>query len=348
MTEMRAVVLDEWGGSLDVVDVDRPEPGPGEVRVDVRACGVTRTIENAIQGGLADDPDLTPRVPGHEFAGVVDAVGDGVAALEPGDRVLAYFYLTCGHCDACRRGDTARCTNFGGWYGVNCDGAYAEYAVLPAENALPLPDGGDFAGGAVAADGVATPVHVCERADVGDDDVVLVVGGAGRVGYHLAQVAGLRGARVLAADVTDDRLEHAETAGEHVTAVDARRDDFADALRDAAPYRDGPTAVVDTVGDLDTLGDAWDALAMGGRIVSLTTHHGRRFDPPMREYVVKEASFLGSRYATRVEVVRAARMVADGRVEADVAERLSLEDVADYHRRLRAGETSGMAVLEPG
>jgi len=347
MTDRNAVVLPEWGGEMHVESVDRPEPGPGEVRVDVRACGVTRTIENAVQGGLSDDPSLTPRIPGHEFAGVVEAVGEGVETVAEGDRILAYFYLTCDHCDACRRGDTAQCTNFGGWFGVHRDGAYAESAVLPAENALPLPDDASFAEGALATDGVATPIHVCERADVRDDDTVLVLGGAGRIGYHLSQVASLRGARVLAAEVTDDRLAHAETATDGVRAVDARRDDFADALREATPYAGGPSVVVDTVGDRETLLSAWDALAMGGRVVSLTTHHDRRFDPPMTEYVVKEAAFVGSRYATRDEVVRAARMVADGRVEADLGKRLDLTDVPDYHRRLRDGETHGMGVLEP-
>jgi len=347
MTTTNAVVLPEWGGDLAVESVDRPEPGPGEVRVDVRACLVTRTVENAIGGGLADDPGLTPRVPGHEFAGVVDAVGDGVDRVAAGDRVLAYFYLTCDECDRCRAGETAQCLEFGGWLGVHTDGAYAEQAVVPAENALPLPDDATFAEGAVAADGVATPVHVCRRADVGDDDVVLVVGAAGRVGFHLAQVAGLRGARVLAAEVTDDRLAHAATAGDHVAPVDARRDDLAAALRAATPYGDGPTVVVDTVGDVDTLRAGWDALAMGGRVVSLTTHHDRAFAPPMREYVVKEASFLGSRYATRDEVVRAARLVADGRVDADVTERVGLDGVADYHEQLRRGDVHGAAVLEP-
>ncbi|MDZ7702626.1 MAG: alcohol dehydrogenase catalytic domain-containing protein [Halobacteriales archaeon] len=347
MTTMDAVVLDEWGGELAVREVAVPEPGPGEVRVEVGACGVTRTNENAVQGGLDDDPALTPRIPGHEFAGVVDAVGEGVTDVAPGDRVLAYFYLVCGHCDACRRGDDNQCSNFAGWTGVHTEGAYAEFAVIPAGNALPLADGATVAEGAVAADGVATPVHVCRRADVGDDDTVLIIGGAGRIGYHLAQVAGLRGAHVLAADVADERLAHAETAGEHVTAVDARRDDFVEALREATPHGDGPTVAVDTVGDLDTLRAAWDALAMGGRVVSLTTHHDRVFDAPMWEYVATEASFVGSRYATKDEVVRAARLVADGRVRADVAERLTLDGVADYHARLRAGETRGMAVLEP-
>ncbi|MFB6361537.1 MAG: alcohol dehydrogenase catalytic domain-containing protein [Halobacteriales archaeon] len=347
MPSMRAAVLANWDGDLVIEDVPVPEPGPGEVRVSVGACGVTRTIENAIQGGLDDDPSLLPRIPGHEFAGVVEAVGDGVATVDPGDRILAYFYLTCGQCDACRRGQDNQCTEFEGWYGVQADGAYAEQAVLPASNALPLPDGCSFAEGAVASDGVATPIHVCDRAGVSDDDTVLVIGGAGRIGYHLSQVAGLRGAQVLAADVTDDRLEHVDSLGPHVTAVDARRDDFTAALEEATLHGTGPTVVVDTVGDLETLRAAWDALAMGGRIVSLTTHHERQFDPPMWEYVANEAAFLGSRYATKDEVVRAAQLVAHGRVTADIGERLRLDDVADYHARLRAGETAGMAVLEP-
>jgi propanol-preferring alcohol dehydrogenase len=348
MTEMEAVVLDSWGGDLAVRTVPTPDPDAGEARVDVRACGVTRTIENAIGGGLADDPDLTPRIPGHEFAGVVEAVGEGVTDVSVGDRVVSYFYLTCGHCDACRAGRTAQCHDFGGWYGVHRDGAYAERAVLPAENVLALPDGATFADGTIAADGLATPLHVCERADVRDDDTVLVVGAAGRIGVHLAQAARRRGATVLAADVTADRLAHVERhTDDGVISVDASADDFAARLAAATPYGDGPTVVVDTVGDKATLRDAWDAMAIGGRLVSLTTHHDRALDVPLREYVEKEAALLGSRYATKDEVVRAARLLADGRVDGVVSETVSLADVPEVHERIRSGESHGMVVLEP-
>jgi propanol-preferring alcohol dehydrogenase len=347
VTQTDAVVLDEWGGELTTDRIDVPDPGPGEALVDVRACGVTRTIENAVQGGLSDAPELTPRVPGHEFAGVVEAVGPGVDGVEPGDRVLCYFYLTCEHCDACRRGDTAQCTEFGGWLGVHRDGAYAERTVVPAGNLLPLPDEASFEMGALAADGLATPLHVCTRADVDDTDTVLVVGAAGRVGIHLSHLAALRGARVLAADVDSDRLAHVDdVTPDAVTPVDARDDDFADRLRNLSDGT-GPSVVVDTVGDLDTLSEAWDGLAMGGQVVSLTTHHDRSFAPPMKEFVVKEASFLGSRYATRDEVVRAARLLADGRITPVVTERVSLDEVADLHERIRTGEHHGMAVLLP-
>jgi len=345
---MDAVVLPEWGGELSVESMAVPEPAADEVRVEVRACGVTRTVENAVQGGLSDSPNLTPRIPGHEFAGVVDSVGAAVTDLEPGDRVFAYFYLTCGSCDACRRGDANQCTSFEGWYGVNCEGAYAEYATLPAVNALPMPADLSFPAAAVAADGLATPLHVCERADVGDEDTVLVVGAAGRIGIHLTQLAACRGANVLAADIHEDRLAHIEAVtGPAVTTVDANDPNLSERLRTATPHSDGPTVVVDTVGESDTLADAWDALAMGGRVVSLTTHHDDAFAPPLREFVVSETSLLGSRYATRDEVIRAARLLADGRIDPIVARTVGLTDVPAAHRELRTGQAHGMTVLDP-
>jgi len=345
---MQAVVLEEWGGDLAVTTVDRPTPAADEVVVDVRACGVTRTIENVIQGGLADDPGLTPRIPGHEFAGVVDAVGDGVTGVDIGDRVLSYFYLICGSCDACRRGDTNQCLAMDGWVGVQRDGAYAEQAVVPATNVLPLPEAASFAAGAVATDGLATPLHVCDRAGVDDTDTVLIVGAAGRVGVHLAQFAAVRGAHVLAADVTDDRLAHVDAhTPAHVTPIDARGEDFGERVRALTPYGDGPTVVVDTVGDPDTLETAWETLAMDGRLVSLTTHHDRSLDRPLREFVERERALLGSRYATKDEVVRAARLLADGRIDPVVTDTVGLEAVPGVHADLRAGATAGMTVLDP-
>lgn len=345
---MNAIVLPEWGGGLGVESRDRPAPGPDEVRVEVRACGVTRTVENAIQGGLDDDPALVPRVPGHEFAGVVDAVGDDVTEHAVGDRVLAYFYLTCGRCDACRSGAANRCTDFGGWLGVNADGAYAEYATLPAANALPVPDDLAFSAAAIAADGLATPLHICERAGVDDDDTVLVIGAAGRIGSHLTQLAAARGAHVLAADIGDNRLAHVDSlTGPAVTTVDATRPDFVDRLRSATPYGDGPSVAVDTVGDIPTLEAAWDALAMGGQVVSLTTHHERSFAPLLKDFVVKEASLVGSRYATKQQVVRAARLLADGRVDPVVTDTVGLSAVPSVHADIRDGDTFGTTILDP-
>lgn len=348
MNQMSAVVLNEWGGPLSVERVDVPKPAPGEVRVDVRACNVTRTIENAIQGGLSDDPSLTPRIPGHEFAGVVDACGDGVSNVSVGDRVIGYFYLTCGRCDACRRGETNQCTNFGGWLGVQQDGAYAEQTVVPASNVLPLPDGADFVDGAIAADGLATPLHICRRANVRDVDTVLVIGAAGRIGIHLCQLASLRGANVIAADIDEERLKYVDDlTADSVQTLNASETDFDERVKRVGPDETGPTVVVDTVGHVPTLQTAWEAMAMGGQVVTLTTHHERAFAPLLKDFVVKEASILGTRYATKDEVVRAAQLFADGRITPVVSDTVSLDDVPDVHDRLRSGDTFGTTILEP-
>ncbi|MFW6448744.1 MAG: alcohol dehydrogenase catalytic domain-containing protein [Halobacteriota archaeon] len=343
---MDAIVLDEWGGELATEEVPTPEPGPSDVAVEVRACGVTRTVENAIQGGLSDDPELTPRIPGHEFAGKVVAVGEAVEDVAVGDRVVAYFYLTCDRCDACRAGRTNQCTDFGGWYGVQRDGAYAEVATLPAANALPLPREASYVEGAIAADGLATPLHVCERTDLGDDDVLLVIGAAGRIGIHLCQLAVHRGATVLAADIDPDRLKQAiEATDGRAIPVDALADDLDEVIRKATPRGGGPTVAVDTVGDVPTIRAAWDALGMGGQLVSLTTHHERAFAPLLKDFVVNESAVLGSRYATKDEVVRAARLFADGLVDPIVTETVGIDEIPGVHQRIRSGESHGFVAM---
>ena len=346
MSKMSAVMLPEWGGKLSVDTVTQPEPSPNEVRIAVRACAITRTVENAIQGGLSDDPSLLPRIPGHEFAGVIDAVGPMVSSVAPGDRVLSYFYLTCGMCQACRQGNRNQCTDFDGWVGVNCDGAYAEYATIPAANAIPIPDECSFTAAALAADGLATPLHVCERADVTDSDTMLILGGAGRIGIHLSQLAASRGANVISADVNQTRLAHIdEMTDSAVETVDASRDDFPDQVQHATPYTDGPTVIVDTVGDIHTIKDAWDLLGMGGCLVTLTTHHNRSFGPPLKQFVYKETSLIGSRYATPDQVIRAAQMFADNRIDHVVRDTVGINEVPTIHTQLRAGETFGTTML---
>jgi len=348
MSDMDAVLLSEWSGELDIERVPVPEPKPNEVRVAVHACGVTRTVENAINGGLDDDPSLTPRIPGHEFAGVVDALGENVSARSVGEHVLAYFYLVCGKCNACQRGEENRCTNFDGWLGVNSDGAYAEYVTIPVANTLPIPRSISFQAAAIAADGLSTPLHVCERADIGTGDTVLVIGGAGRIGVHLCQLAATRGAHVLAADVQPPRLAHVdEVTGPMVTSIDVSKPNFSTRLCDAISGGGGPNVVVDTVGDIDTLDASWDALTMGGQVVSLTTHHERSFSPLLKDFVIKEASVLGSRYATKDEVIRAASLFDDGRIDPIVTDTVDLDEVPSIHGDIKAGESYGMTVVEP-
>jgi D-arabinose 1-dehydrogenase-like Zn-dependent alcohol dehydrogenase len=346
MEEMKAVVLGEEGNSLSVTRVAVPEPGPGEVRVAVRACGVSRTVENGIQGSLSGSGAQIPRIPGQEFAGVVDAVGEGVSSTACGDRVVGYVYVTCGECVHCRAGNTSRCPDRNGKVGVTSDGGYAEYITVPASNALPLPEQTGAVGAVVAADAVATPLHACRRADVGTDDTVLVIGAAGRIGIHAVKLARLHGANVVGAEKSDSRQAYVRKVT-GIETVDTTDPEFASSVRSIVHDRDGPTVVMDTTGHHPTLRAAWDVMDMGGRFVSFTTAHEYALDVALSEFITTEASLLGTRYADKAEVVSATRLVGDGRIESAHRGTVSLEEVPSIHRRIRADETHGLTIVEP-
>src|SRR2546425_5114593 len=141
-------------------------------------------------------PETLPRIPGHEITGVVAEVGPGVTAVRPGDRVMAFFYLTCGRCEFCRAGRDSLCRDHQGNVGVHRDGGYAEFVALPEANVLPLPEGVPFVEGTAIPDAIATPYHVCaSRARVHPGDRALVVGAGGGVGIHMLQMARPFGAR---------------------------------------------------------------------------------------------------------------------------------------------------------
>lgn len=133
---MRAMVLDEGAGHLELRDLPVPEPGPGEIRVKVRACGVCRTDLHIVDGEL--QPPCWPVIPGHEVIGEVDMAGDGVTAFKPGDDVgLAWLAGACGECDFCRRGEENLCPG-AVFTGFSRPGGYAEYVTARADYAYPL------------------------------------------------------------------------------------------------------------------------------------------------------------------------------------------------------------------
>lgn len=139
---MRAMVLTEAGaGRVEPLDLPRPTPGPGAVLVRVRACGVCRTDLHVVDGELPDGP--LPITPGHEIVGIVEAVGEGVSNVAPGQRVgVPWLGYTCGTCRHCLSGRENLCRS-ARFTGYQIDGGYAEYAVADARFVVPLPDAYD-------------------------------------------------------------------------------------------------------------------------------------------------------------------------------------------------------------
>ncbi len=321
-----------------------PEPGPGEVVADVVACGVGLTTRNCLRGDLGDDPALLPVVPGHELVGTVTATGPGVDERLLGRDVTAHFYLFCGRCRWCLGAQEPLCPNGLGVIGVQRHGGLAERVTLPARNLVLLPAGLDPVEASVVPDAVATPVHVAGRAAITAGDRVAVLGAGGGVGSHMVQVAKVYGAEVVGLEVDPQKL--AFLADElKVAALDASR-----LGRATLPVHWGGAAdvVVDLVGTARTLRWSLDHLDAAGRLVLLTTFPGVTAAVAPRQLVFGQLSVLGSRYASRVELARAADLVIDGRVRPVIGERSDLEGAPALLERLGRSQVLGRGAVVVG
>lgn len=343
MATMRAVQLDEFDGPLHLREVPVPEPGPAEVLLRVGACAVDQ-FDLAIRAGRWSHAML-PLIIGHEIAGEVAAVGEGVDRWRRGDRVAASLYLVCGRCRHCRSGRETICENFGGHVGVSIPGGYAEYVVLPARNLVSLPDGIDYPEGSVIANAIGTPYHaMLARMRLRPGESVMVTGAGGGVGIHAVQVAKLFGARVMAVDVSPDKLAAAKRYGADVVA-DPASDDLTTVARDWTGGV-GLDGILELVGPA-TMPAGLAALAKGGRMVVVGSHTGTELTIAPHAFYQNELELLGSRNVSVGELAEVVALVADGKVTPVVSGRHPLESVEELHERVRQRAVIGREVLVP-
>jgi NADPH2:quinone reductase len=214
---MRAVVIDR-PGSFRVTDVPEPEPGDNQILVRVECCGICGTDLHILAGEFPPTP--YPIIPGHEFAGTVAGVGRGVRPeLAVGARIAVDPSLYCGHCGKCRSGRDNLCENWAA-IGDTVSGAFAEYVVVPASNAYPLPAQLDAQLGAMA-EPLACAVHGMRRLGSVFGSSVVVMG-AGTMGLLLMQLLARAGAgSVAVVDRVPGRLEVARKLGAAQVVTDA-------------------------------------------------------------------------------------------------------------------------------
>ena len=338
---MRAMVVGKWGEGFKLEERLDPQPAPGEAVMKVRAAGVGLTLvtmRTGIFGGTA------PRIMGHELGGDIIAVGDGVENVKIGQRCAVYFYLNCGHCRWCRNGRETLCENHGGYVGVHRDGGYADFLSLPSENFLPIPDNLDYEGAAIAADAVNTPWHCMrERAQINPHDDVMLVGAGGGVGIHGVQVAKIFGARVIAVDITEEKLELASKWGaDEVVNFRAIEDLAAEAKR--LTDGKGVDAAIDFVGKPETFQACIDGLAVGGRAVVIGAQPGDVKVNPVN-LVITEQIVTGSRHSTRAELIETMNIMARGLVTPVVGKRLHFTEVEELFQDLQDEKLLGRGAL---
>jgi D-arabinose 1-dehydrogenase-like Zn-dependent alcohol dehydrogenase len=285
---LRAIQLISTGAPLEERELPLPVPGEGEVLIEVQAAGICHSDVHYRAG--SPSPKVLPRTLGHEVAGVIEDVGPGVDEdLMPGTPVAVNYVLHCGRCTPCRNGRENHCTSVG-MLGSSRDGGYAEYIVVPARNALPIPAELPFDQAAIMMCSTATAYHALRLAAVTRGEAVCVLGFGG-LGVSAVQLAGLLEAgHVFVVDRVPAKLEAA--AGFGAQAVPAQGD-LTQALHAATNGR-GVDVVLDFVGHGATTRAALDALAHGGRLVSVALSSEPFTLDPYRDLIGRERSVLGS------------------------------------------------------
>lgn len=341
---MKAMLLKGKNQPLVLETVPDPVPGPGEAVARVLACGAGLTIHHARAGRV---PVQFPRILGHEITAEIVATGAGVTSLKAGDAVTAYFYLTCGHCYWCRINRETLCDNFRGFVGREIDGGYAEYIKLPAENFIKLPENMNWkkypAEIGVICDAIATPLKVTRKARVTPTDTVAVIGAGGGLGVHMLMVSRWAHARkVIAVDTRAAKFESCLKSGADAT-IDASDDRVSEQLLEHTAGR-GVDVVFDFVCSKQSIESAIGGLNKGGRLVMLAGHSDR-FDADGPAIMRREIEVMGSRYATRQEVIESLELVARGELWPLITEKVQFTEAEAVHQRLETGSITGRAVL---
>ena len=285
---MRALRLTSIGDPLVAVEQPTPAPAAGEVLVRVRAAGICHSDAHYRAGRSASL--RAPLTLGHEVAGEIAALGAGVTTHAVGDRVCLHYLVTCGRCAHCVAGREQYCTT-GAMIGHHRDGGYAEFIVVPARNAVPLPAEVPFEHGAALMCSSATSLHALRRGRLAPGETVAVIG-IGGLGISAVQLAKAMGAlEVYAVDLDPAKLAVAAAHG--AIAIDASRGDAVVMLRDRTDGR-GVDVALEVVGSPATMRQALQMCAVHGRAVIAGLSRDPMTLDSYRELLGPEAELIGS------------------------------------------------------
>lgn len=338
---MRAAIF-HGPGDLRLEEIVEQPPGPGEITVEVRAAATCGTDLKSYRRG---HPKLFPTLParfGHEFAGVVTAVGDGVTDFAVGARVVSANTAPCGHCWACTLGRQSLCENL-----EFLNGAFAEQVVVPRaivqRNTYVIPDSLPFAS-AAPLEPLATVVHGMAESGIALGDTV-VVHGAGPIGLMFVRLATLRGANVISVDLSPWRLGQAERAGavETIDITGLDREQVAARVKRSTPGARGADVGVEAVGlpavweqTVRTLRPGGTAVLFGG------TPRGATFAVDSSAMHYEEYTLKGVFHHTPRYVKTAVGLLVSGKVDGGmlITESRPLDALVDSLEDMAAGRGS--------
>jgi L-iditol 2-dehydrogenase len=347
---MKALLLSEYN-RLEITDLPVPMPGFDQVLIRVAACGICGSDVHGYDG--SSGRRIPPIVMGHEAAGTIVALGNGVATLAENDRVTFDSTISCGRCVFCTRGEVNLC-NQREVLGVSCPdyrraGAFAEYVVVPASIVYRLPPGISFAEAALL-EAVAVAVHAVSLAQIVPKKTVprktALVIGAGTIGLLCLQALRVAGcSSVFTADIDESRLVLAKTFGATATLSAS---DVADQVSQLT-NGEGVDLVVEAVGRNETVATSIEAVRKGGTVI-LVGNIAPEVTLPLQKVVTRQIRLQGS-CASSGEYPRAIELMASGAIDVKplITTVAPLEEGPDWFKRLHAREPGlTKVVLTPG
>jgi acryloyl-coenzyme A reductase len=338
---MRAVVIRDVG-KIEVTEWAAPTAGAGQVIVRVAACGVCHRDLVDRDGKY---PFMRrPVVTGHELAGTVRAVGEGVREFAVGDRVAAVHRAPCGSCANCAGGEETRCLGSPVSYGLTVDGGYAEEVAVWASSLVRVPDGVDLVEASFLHCTAAVALRALRKhARLVAGETVVMTGATGGVGVHALQVARILGARVVAVTSSPDKEARLRELGVDDVVI----------ARDAHWHKEvvartggGADVALELVG-APTFNGSLRALRFGGRMALVGNVTAERVEVNPGYLILHEVSVAGSSSATRAELAEVLGWVQGGKLRPIVAARRPLEDAIAAQQALTDKRIVGRQVLVP-
>jgi propanol-preferring alcohol dehydrogenase len=335
---MKAAVVTSFTQPLEIQDLPIPEPGPGQILVQLETSGLCHTDIHAARGDWPVKPN-PPFIPGHEGIGVVTEVAAGVRRELVGQRVaIPWLGSACGHCEYCMSGWETLCQAQQN-SGYSIDGTYAEYAVASADYVVAVPDGvSSFEAAPLSCAGVTTYKAV-KVSGARSSDLVAVFG-IGGLGHLALQYAKIAGAAVMAVDVEDDKLAMASKLGADYT-VNAKTSDPVEEIQKLG----GADVALGLAVSPRSIRQAFDSLRPGGRLVLVAMPADNDFSLPIFETVLRGITVVGSIVGTRHDLAEVFQLHAAGRTSI-IAEGRKLDDVNSCIDEVLAGTVTGRLVFE--
>lgn len=322
-----------------VEEVEKPVAGKGEILLKIKAATTCGTDVKQFNRGYATLGDNEVRLFGHECAGVVEAVGEGVTKFKVGDRIVAHNSYPCGHCYWCKREQYSMCENLG-----FRKGGFCEYTVIPEPlvniSTFAIPENVSFAEAAMI-EPLSCAVYGVDQADIQLGDYV-IINGAGPLGLYMIKCAYLKGAKVISCDFSKERLEVAKRLGAWKTVRLGEGIDQIKAVRALIPEDRGADVVIEAVGKPEVWEMALQMVRKGGTVVWFGGCKGDtsvNVDTKLMHY--SQLTVKGIFHTTPKHVEMAFNMIVDGEIKGEdfLGKEYKLDDVVealDSHARQEA------------